>query len=204
MKKTSRATVSVRSLLGAALAATMLVGSLALTGCGGSSGGGDGAGAAAEETAAPEEVAEQFVQALFDGDGETMWNLMSPEMQEASLEQEDMTEEEAIDELSSMGGGSLAYLEDYVDGYEVTEQGSTDLDEDEIADLVDTYDSMYDIQIDVQAAKEVDLEITIVLNEDGQELVGDEMTEDDLTTEMSLVVVQIDGQWYVEPTGATM
>lgn len=174
-----------------------------LTGCGGTSNGG-GAGTAAEETVAPEKVAEQFVQALFDGDGETMWNLISPEMQEAVLEQEDMTEEEAIDELSTMSSSSLSYIEDYVDGFQVTEQGSTDLDDDEIADLEDTYDSDYDIKIDIQAAKEVDLEVKIVLNEDGQELAGDDVSDDDLSSDISLVVVQIDGQWYVEPTGVSM
>lgn len=203
MRKMTKTGISVRSLLGAALASAMLVGSLMLTGCGGTSNGG-GAGTAAEETVAPEKVAEQFVQALFDGDGETMWNLISPEMQEAVLEQEDMTEEEAIDELSTMSSSSLSYIEDYVDGFQVTEQGSTDLDDDEIADLEDTYDSDYDIKIDIQAAKEVDLEVKIVLNEDGQELAGDDVSDDDLSSDISLVVVQIDGQWYVEPTGVSM
>ncbi len=203
MKKMDKASVSIRTLLGAALASAMLVGSLALTGCGGTSNS-EEAGAAAEAAAAPEEVAEEFVQALFDGDGETMWNLMSPEMRDAALEQEDMTEEEAIDELSDMGKSNMGSVEDYIDSIEVTEQGSTDLNEDEIADLVEAYDSDYDIQINVSAAKEVDLEVKLVLNSDGEDLIGDNLSDDDLTTDVSLVVVQIDGQWYVEPTGMSM
>ena len=185
MKKMDKASVSIRTLLGAALASAMLVGSLALTGCGGTSSG-ESADAAAEAAAAPEEVAEEFVQALFDGDGETMWNLMSPEMRDAALEQEDMTEEEAIDELSDMGKSNMGSVEDYIDSIEVTEQGSTDLNEDEIADLVEAYDSDYDIQIN------------------GEDLIGDNLSDADLTTDVSLVVVQIDGQWYVEPTGMSM
>ena len=129
---------------------------------------------------------------------------MSPEMRDAALEQEDMTEEEAIDELSDMGKSNMGSVEDYIDSIEVTEQGSTDLNEDEIADLVEAYDSDYDIQINVSAAKEVDLEVKLVLNSDGEDLIGDNLSDDDLTTDVSLVVVQIDGQWYVEPTGMSM
>lgn len=203
MKKMDKASVSIRTLLGAALASAMLVGSLALTGCGGTSSG-ESADAAAETEVAPEEVAEEFAQALFDGDGETVWNLIFPEMRDATLEQEDMTEEEAIDELSNIVKSNLGSVEDYIDSIEVTEQGSTDLNEDEIADLVEAYDSDYDIQINVSAAKEVDLEVKLVLNSDGEDLFGDNLSDDDLTTDVSLVVVQIDGQWYVDPTGMSM
>ena len=43
-----------------------------------------------------------------------------------------------------------------------------------------------------------------MLNSDGEDLIGDNLSDDDLTTDVSLVVVQIDGQWYVEPTGMSM
>ena len=205
--RTEKGTVSVRTIVGAGLAAAMLVGSLALGGCGASGGSSDGGSdePAAEErepSRTPEETAEAFVQALFDGDGETMWNLLAPEMREVSMEQEDMTEDEAIDELSSMAETNLAGMEDYIDDIVVTEAGSSDLDEDEIADIEDTYSSDYDMTLDIEEGKTVDLEVTIVLTDEMAEMVEGQLDEDDLTEEMSIDVLLIDGEWYVEPTGA--
>lgn len=205
--RTEKGTVSVRTIVGAGLAAAMLVGSLALGGCGASGGSSDGGSdePAAEErepSRTPEETAEAFVQALFDGDGETMWNLLAPEMREVSMEQEDMTEDEAIDELSSMAETNLAGMEDYIDDIVVTEAGSSDLDEDEIADIEDTYSSDYDMALDIEEGKTVDLEVTIVLTDEMAEMAEGQLDEDDLTEEMSIDVLLIDGEWYVEPTGA--
>lgn len=204
---TDKRVLSVRGILGAGLAAAMLVGSLALGGCGASGGSGDGGDAAQEEkepSRGPEETAEQFVQALFDGDGETMWSLLAPEMRNVSMEQEDMTEEEAIDELSGMADGQLSMYEDYIDDIKVSETGSTDLDEDEIADLEETYDSRYDMTLDIEEGKTVDLEVTLVPTDELMDMAGDDVDESDLTSEMSINVLLIDGEWYVEPTGIGM
>lgn len=226
MRRTTYQHLSARTILGAGLAAALLVGSLALGGCGASGGSDDAADEpTAEEQAddagsderdaeepeereperTPEEAAEGYVQAVFDVDGPGMWELLPPDVRDAALDEAGMSEDEAIEELEgemeSALGSSLEGAEGIVDGFTVEATDSSDLSSSEIDELIDTYESEYDLALDIEDAAEVDLDITMELTPEGADAAEESgVTDSDLTQSLTVVAIQVDGEWYFDMT----
>lgn len=224
MRNTNKeASVSIRSLLMAFFAALMLVGSLALAGCGGGGESSESEAPAEEEQAADEEeateeeeeskatrtaeeAAEGYIQAVFDGDGEALWELLPPDLRDAMMEEVGGDEDEVIATLESeisdaMGSTSLEGMEDYVNGFTVEATDSQELSSSEVDDLIDTYDSDYGLNLNIEEAMEVDVTIGLDLTAEGEaaiEEAGNDVS--DAETEATVVAIMVDGEWYFDMT----
>ena len=138
----------------------------------------------------PKGVVGGYVEATFKGDAKALWNLVVPEMREAALDRNDMDEDEFIDLLDDSMSYTVDNLDDYLGDdwtftYEITDED--DLDEDDLDELKDNYSSWYDADIDPEAGKEFEVEVSIS-SADG---------ETDESREMTVVVVKSGGKWYL-------
>ena len=208
MSTNRKSNVSIKALLMAFFAALLLVGSLTLVGCGG---GGESSEAPAEEekeaepTRTPEEAAEGYVQAVFDSDGDTLWALLPPDLRDALMDEMGGDEDEVISELESTIGDSmdsaLSGMEDYVNGFTVTATDTKDLSSSEIDDLIETYSSDYNLDLNIEEAQEVDLTVGLDLTSEGEELLAaNDVDPSEATTEATVVVIKVDGEWYFDMT----
>lgn len=205
-------TVSLRSLLAVLFASLMLVGSLALVGCGGSNGSSEGSSEGQTEsqkepepTRTAEEAAVGYVQAVFDGDGNALWELLPPELQDSLMEEIGGDEDDVVDELentiSDSMGSSLDGMEDYINGFTVTAEDSKDLSSSEVDDLIDTYSSDYDLDLNIEEAQEVDLTIGLDLTPAGEEALEQSGADaSDAETSLTVVAIKVDGEWYFDMT----
>ena len=150
-----------------------------VTGCGKKvSGGGDD----------PEKVAISFVDATYTNDGATVLDLLPTKAVEYSMAQADKSRKQLTEDLNAglqADDSTVNFL--YGDGWKVvTEITSREvLDNDELKELQGKYDGQ-GIDLTVQEAVLLTMTLTI------------EATTNPGSQEMGLVIVKVDGRWYVD------
>lgn len=146
-----------------------------------SCGGGGGA-------SSPEKVVDKFLTAAYkDFDAEATFKCMMPEdIIDEQMEKEDMEPDEAYEEFQDK-------LDDLKEAFEDNdvkiswEIGDVDeLDKDDIKDIQEIYEDQMDLDIEIEDAATVEVELIA-------EADGDENSMD-----MDWSVVKIDGDWYVD------
>ena len=142
---------------------------------------------------------------MFDSDGDTLWELLPPDLRDALMDEMGGDEDEVISELESTIGDSmdsaLSGMEDYVNGFTVTATDTKDLSSSEIDDLIETYSSDYNLDLNIEEAQEVDLTVGLDLTSEGEELLAaNDVDPSEATTEATVVVIKVDGEWYFDMT----
>lgn len=133
----------------------------------------------------PKSVAEDMLEALFDGDLDKIVKMVPDELIKGIAKEEDMTTREAREELSDMLEDELDGVSDYISMMDVSVKatGEDDYDSDELDDVKDDY-ADYDVK--VKSAKTVEVKVSM-------EFLGQKQTE-----ELDVPVVKIGGDWYVD------
>ena len=133
----------------------------------------------------PKSVAEDMLEALFDGDLDKIVKMVPDELIKGIAKEEDMTTREAREELSDMLEDEFDGVFDYISMMDVSVKatGEDDYDSDELDDVKDDY-ADYDVK--VKSAKTVEVKVSM-------EFLGQKQTE-----ELDVPVVKIGGDWYVD------
>ena len=147
----------------------------------------------------PEAVAEEFVACAIDCDIEGMFDLVPPAVLEWAEEEEDMDIDELIedfeDEISNSERDRMAAMS-------IEEVGEADqLKKSKIKSLQKQYDEM-----DIEIEDAVEVEVTLTIDEDyyldelgmAMDYLDDDYLEELLTQTMTITLIQVDGDWYVE------
>lgn len=138
----------------------------------------------------PEGVAKEYVEARFRGDVDKIISLSSSDVRSAYTEQAyDGDEDEMRDSLEDAYDSLVDDFDDlYGDDwtFEVEVEDVDEYDEDEVENIADNFESMYDEKIDLEGAAEVEVSWKI-LDSDGDE------QEDSSTT---VHLIKQNGKWY--------
>lgn len=151
----------------------------------------DKGGKSGSKTAKPETIVEKFVDCFIDADVGGVFDLINPDMMEYAMEDEGMSKsdlDDMADELSEELKAMYEYVEEMTGeklkmSYEIADEW--DLDEDELADIQSEYE---DAGVEIEEGKGFEVDLTM-------EIAGEEDTQT-----MEIVVVKIDGKWYLEPS----
>lgn len=180
--------MKMRKLLCLLLSLLMLV---SLVACGDKDDSDDKGGKSGGKTAKPETVVEKFVDCFIDADVGGVFDLINPDMLDYAMEEEGMSKSDLndmADELSEELKSMYEYVEEMTGeklkmSYEITYEW--ELDEDELEDIQSEYE---DAGVEIEEGKVFEVDLTM-------EIAGEEDTQT-----MEIVVVKIDGKWYLEPS----
>lgn len=133
-------------------------------------------------------VAEKYVNAMYKGDGKTVVNLMPKEFIEEMCDKRDIDKGEMIEDMNDTLELMIDALDDEYDKWSVSAKATKakDLSDKKIEELEDRYENSLDVDMDIQAAQEVTLEITVKAD-------GDKETE-----KVKLTVIKVGGKWYMD------
>ncbi len=133
-------------------------------------------------------VAEKYVNAMYKGDGKTVVNLMPKEFIEEMCDKNDMDKGEMIEDMNDTLELMIDALDDEYDNWSVSAKATKakDLSDKKVKELEDRYDNSLDVDLDIQAAQEVTLEITVKAD-------GEKETE-----KVKLTVIKVGGKWYMD------
>ena len=138
----------------------------------------------------PEGVAKEYTEAQFRGDVDKLLSLCSPDMRSAHTEESfDGDEDEMRDSLDDLYDSIADTLDDtYGEGWtvEVEVEDVDEYDEDEVKDVEDNFEEMYDEMIDLEGAAEVEVNIKL-LDSDGEKLEENSATVN---------LIKQNGKWY--------
>ncbi len=120
----------------------------------------------------PEDVARQYIEAQLNGDADKVYSLISPDVFDAMVENYYDGDE---DELRDMVDDTYSSLEDmyadmYGEGwtYEIEVDEADEFDRDEVDDVEKNFEDIYDSEIKLDGAAEVDVNVTFK-DADGEE-----------------------------------
>ena len=138
----------------------------------------------------PEGVAKEYIEARLRGDVDKILSLSSSDIRSVSAEQAyDGDEDEMRDSLEDAYDSLVDDFDDlYGDdwAFEVEVEDVDEYDEDEVENIADNFESMYDEKIDLEGAAEVEVSWKI-LDSDGDE-------QEDSSTTVNLI--KQNGKWY--------
>lgn len=159
-------------LLGAGVLALIVALIVILASCGGNS---------------PEDVAEEFVTCMFDGDFEGALGLMPDEVLDFITEEEEMDMDEIIEEMEDEMSNAM----DMAD-IDFTVEKVSEAEYFKKKDLKNLREEYEDINIEIEDAAEV--KVTILMEAYSMEV----------PQTMTVVTILVDGDWYVDMSSVDM
>ena len=135
-------------------------------------------------------VVKTMTKAMEECDGEKMIKIFPEELMEILCEEQfDDDYDDMVDDLEDSLKDTMDWWEDQYGRdikltYEIDD--ADELDEDEIEAIMDYYDDVMDLDLDIKKGYEVEVEMTI------------EGKDDDDSEDMVLTIIKVGSKWYVD------
>lgn len=134
-------------------------------------------------------TAVKFTNAIFKGDGKTVVALFHGGVVAELCDRQDISKDEFTESISDALELTIDAMDDQFDKWSIAVKATKtrDLSDKKVTELEERYESSYDVDLDIQAAQEVTLELTATADGEKQD-----------PQKIKLTVIKVNGKWYID------